>query len=175
MIRKGNTRVNGEKSVPGYLLKEKDVLTLRIEEHEWSGGKPATVLKKTIPGKAPALKIIFVDDCLLVLDKPAGICAHSRGHTGEHDLHGLAIRYLAGKNRLPRDFSPAFVHRLDRSTSGLIIMALTGPALRRLCEQFRKQPRARIRRQDRKGRRRQARGYPLPYKKLRRQAFSAGD
>lgn len=81
-------------------------------------------------GRLP-FPILHEDGDLLVVNKPAGMAVHpGTGITPGHSLIELAQGYLGG----PRDslFQPALVHRLDRETSGVLMIAKTGGALRAL-------------------------------------------
>jgi len=76
------------------------------------------------------LRIVFEDDHMIVVDKPAGVVTHpSRGHDTGTLVHGLLGLGAAGGEDAER---PGIVHRLDRDTSGLIVVARTPRAHRRL-------------------------------------------
>jgi 23S rRNA pseudouridine1911/1915/1917 synthase len=76
------------------------------------------------------LAIPYEDEHLLVVDKPAGIVVHpSAGHTTGTLVHGLVGRDAAGGEEPDR---PGIVHRLDRDTSGLLVVARSQEAHRRL-------------------------------------------
>lgn len=80
--------------------------------------------------QAMDLPIAFEDEHLLVVDKPAGIVTHpSRGHAEGTLVHGLLDHGIAGGEE---DLRPGVVHRLDRDTSGLLIVAKRPRAHRRL-------------------------------------------
>jgi 23S rRNA pseudouridine955/2504/2580 synthase len=77
-------------------------------------------------------RIIFEDADLLILDKPAGLAAHGdQHHASDATLITLVREYFKGSNN-----EPAFVHRLDKETSGLMIVAKTRGALRALNRQL---------------------------------------
>jgi 23S rRNA pseudouridine1911/1915/1917 synthase len=77
-----------------------------------------------------AVPIVFADEHLLVVDKPAGMVTHpSRGHSAGTLVHGLIGGGIAGGDDPDR---PGIVHRLDRDTSGLLLVARTDTAHRRL-------------------------------------------
>jgi 23S rRNA pseudouridine1911/1915/1917 synthase len=77
-----------------------------------------------------ALVVPYEDDALLVVDKPAGLVVHpARGHATGTLVHGLLGREVAGGDDPTR---PGIVHRLDRDTSGLMVVAKTERAHRRL-------------------------------------------
>ena len=72
----------------------------------------------------------YEDDVLLVVDKPAGVVTHpGRGHASGTLVHGLLARGIRGGGDAER---PGIVHRLDRDTSGLLVVAKTDRAHRRL-------------------------------------------
>ncbi|MCS6987133.1 MAG: RluA family pseudouridine synthase [Sphingomonadaceae bacterium] len=93
---------------------------------------PAAAAPEPIP-----LRVVFEDEHLLVVDKPAGLVVHpAAGHAGGtlvnallHHCHGQ----LSGIGGVAR---PGIVHRLDKDTSGLLVVAKTDPAHRDLARQF---------------------------------------
>ncbi|HEY7706389.1 MAG TPA: RluA family pseudouridine synthase [Gaiellaceae bacterium] len=77
------------------------------------------------------LRIAYEDDHLLVVDKPAGVVVHpSPGHTSGTLVHGVLGHGAAGGG----DERPGIVHRLDRDTSGLLVVARSEDAYERLRE-----------------------------------------
>ncbi|MCS6935970.1 MAG: RluA family pseudouridine synthase [Candidatus Bipolaricaulota bacterium] len=83
---------------------------------------------------AKAPRVLYEDADLLVLDKPAGLLMHGdRHHQGEPTLLAWALEYLSG---FVSDFTPAFVHRLDKDTSGVAVLAKSKRALRSLNRQL---------------------------------------
>jgi RluA family pseudouridine synthase len=120
----------------GHMLQPGDLLQvygLRPEEVE-TAEQPAT--KFSPAAGYPPLPVLFEDDAMIVVDKPAGVAAHPG--TGIPDGASLIERVQA---MLAADsetswggevFSPALVHRLDKDTSGVLLVAKTGPALRAL-------------------------------------------
>ncbi|MGB3726761.1 MAG: 23S rRNA pseudouridine(955/2504/2580) synthase RluC [Glaciecola sp.] len=126
ILRKGEVRVNKKRVKPEYKLQTNDnvrVPPVRLEE------KAENILdtnKLAYLNKA----IIFEDDRLLVINKPSGIAVH--GGSGLH--YGLieALRALR-----PQSPFLELVHRLDRDTSGCILVAKKRSALRHLHEQLR--------------------------------------
>jgi 23S rRNA pseudouridine1911/1915/1917 synthase len=78
-----------------------------------------------------AYTLVYEDDWLLVVDKPAGIVVHpAPGHEHGTLVQGLLERGIAGGH----ERRPGIVHRLDKDTSGLLIVARTAPAYRSLVE-----------------------------------------
>jgi 23S rRNA pseudouridine1911/1915/1917 synthase len=96
---------------------------------------------KVLQPEAIPLDIVFEDDDLVVINKPAGMVVHpAHGHTAGTLVNALLARYPdlaamieADTNAVDR---PGIVHRLDRDTSGLMIVARTPEALRHLRRQF---------------------------------------
>jgi len=75
------------------------------------------------------LRVVYEDDWLLVVDKPAGVVVHpAPGHEHGTLVHGLVDRGIRGGHGL----RPGVVHRLDKETSGLLIVARRDDAYRRL-------------------------------------------
>ena len=108
--------------------------TVRAKSHRLTGGE---ALDLDLDAPAPAaivpepmeLTLAYEDEHLLVVDKPAGLVVHpSPGHSTGTLVHGLAGR-AAGGDEATR---PGIVHRLDRDTSGLMIVARSPEAHRRL-------------------------------------------
>lgn len=84
----------------------------------------------------PELRVLFEDNHLLVIDKPAGLATMG---TGDSDsVHGLACEYIRRKYNKPGKVYLGVVHRLDSMTSGAIVLARTSKAAARLSEQFRR-------------------------------------
>jgi 23S rRNA pseudouridine1911/1915/1917 synthase len=98
---------------------------------------PAEALQ---PEQIP-LEIVFEDDMLVVLNKPAGLVVHpGQGHSSGTLVNALLARYpdlaaLQDEAETSTD-RPGIVHRLDRDTSGLIVVARTPAALNHLRQQF---------------------------------------
>ena len=75
-----------------------------------------------------ALPILFRDETLVAVDKPAGLAVH-RGWAGERDVAMMRVRDQLGLHVFP-------VHRLDRATSGVLLFAFSSEIASRLCESF---------------------------------------
>ena len=83
------------------------------------------------------LEVIYEDNHLLVVNKPAGLLVQG-DHTGDPTLLDHAKSYLKIKYNKPGDVFLGLVHRLDRPTSGVVVLARTSKALSRLNEDFKK-------------------------------------
>ena len=116
-IRAGRVRLNGLAPKQATPVSAGDVLEFAIEERAKLDAKPEEI----------ALNIVFEDDVLLVVDKPAGMVTHP-AHGARDGT--LVNALLAHAQNLPGDpLRPGLVHRLDRDTSGLLVVAKTEVAL----------------------------------------------
>jgi 23S rRNA pseudouridine955/2504/2580 synthase len=125
ILRRGEVRVNGGRVRAEYRLLEGD--EVRIPPARVSSG-PGPAL----PGHIASLedRILYEDQRLLVVDKPSGMAVHG----GSGISHGV-IELLRAARPSVRDLS--LVHRLDRETSGCLVLAKRRSALRELHEKFR--------------------------------------
>lgn len=82
------------------------------------------------------LEVLFEDNHLLVVNKPAGLLVHG-DETGDITLADLAKSYIREKYQKPGNIFIGVVHRLDRPVSGVTLLAKTSKALARLNELFR--------------------------------------
>jgi 23S rRNA pseudouridine1911/1915/1917 synthase len=89
---------------------------------------------RTVAGE---LVVLHADESLLVFDKPAGLLVHPGAGRGQHTLAALADLRFGPLPTVEGVDRPGIVHRLDRLTSGVIVMARTPAALAALQEQFR--------------------------------------
>ena len=102
---------------------------VRPKSHRLEGGEEVAVdLASAEPvaaaAPAPELRIAYEDDHLLVVDKPAGLVVHpAAGHAS-----GTLVQALAGRSAGGDPERPGIVHRLDRDTSGLLVVARTEQA-----------------------------------------------
>jgi 23S rRNA pseudouridine1911/1915/1917 synthase len=128
----------GSRAAAERLLHEGRVLVdgaRRSKSHRLTGGEeleldiPDARTSDLVPEELP-LHVPYADEHLLVVDKPAGIVVHpSAGHAQGTLVHGLLGEGIAGGEEIGR---PGIVHRLDRDTSGLLVVARTDEAHRRL-------------------------------------------
>ena len=82
------------------------------------------------------LSVLFEDNHLLVVDKPAGLLSQS-AEAGDDHLVALAQRYLKAKYAKPGNVYVGLIHRLDRMTSGVVVLAKTSKAAERLSKAMR--------------------------------------
>ncbi|MDH5639713.1 MAG: RluA family pseudouridine synthase [Nitrospira sp.] len=130
LIELGRIRVNDEAVKPSQKIRPGDRITMDVPKPE----------PLELKGEAIPLEVLHEDDSLLVLNKPAGIVVHPApgNWTGTlvnallHHFHtsGGTISAIGGKER------PGLVHRLDKETSGVMVVAKTDQAHRHLAAQF---------------------------------------
>jgi len=136
LIEEGLVTVNGRIARPSYRLEVGDLVAVCIPPTE-----PLEVRPESIP-----LDIVYEDEDIIVVDKPAGMVVHpAYGHrTGT--LVNAVLAYCPdlagaegdGSTELAEVLRPGIVHRLDKDTSGLIIVAKNDSARRRLQRQFKR-------------------------------------
>lgn len=127
LIESEDVLVNGKVSKPSYKLRDGDDV-----EVDLTAAPIATFTPENIP-----IDIVYEDDTLVVVNKPAGLVVHPAPGTPSGTLaNALAFHFqqLASGGTGVR---PGIVHRLDRDTSGLLVVAKTETALENLSDQFR--------------------------------------
>ena len=118
LLRKGIIRVNGKKVKSNFMLNEGDILTLPDFLDELT---TSSINNARIPGAVNFIKkiTIFQNNEILILNKPFGLAV--QGGTGiESHIDGYLQSAFFNS-----DFSPRLVHRLDKETSGVLVVALT--------------------------------------------------
>lgn len=127
IVRKGEVRVNKGRIKPEYRLKEGDLVRIppvRQAEPKQAGKVSDQVLRQV------ESRILYEDKRILVLNKPSGLAVHGGS--------GLSYGIIEVLRELrPNDKQLELVHRLDRDTSGCLLIAKKRSALRRLHEQLR--------------------------------------
>ena len=128
LIKDSFIQVNGRSVEPDYELNKGDRIKIEIPPP-----KPTQVLPENIP-----LSIIYEDQFIIVIDKDAGMVVHpTLDHPGGTLVNALLFHLK--KQTLPEtgeNLRPGIVHRLDRGTSGLIVVAKDQEALENLKKQF---------------------------------------
>lgn len=128
ILRKGEVRVNKGRIKPEYKLQANDIV--RVPPVRVSEKEQAPISTKLNKVSQLENQILFEDECLLVLNKPSGIAVH--GGSGLSFGVIEALRTLRPEARFLE-----LVHRLDRDTSGILLVAKKRSALRSLHEQLR--------------------------------------
>lgn len=121
----GNITVNGKTEKAKYKVKSGDVI--RLEE-------PETKTLELRPENIP-LDIVYEDDDVIVINKPQGMVVHPAPGHDEHTLVN-ALLYHCPLSTINGTFRPGIVHRIDKDTSGLLMVAKNDKAHRFLAKQL---------------------------------------
>lgn len=124
-IEDGNVQVNGQAVKPKYKLATGDVVTIEPE-------KPKKI--DLIPENIP-LDIVYEDDDVIVVNKPQGMVVHPAPGHPDHTLVN-ALLYHSPLSTINGEFRPGIVHRIDKDTSGLLMVAKNDMAHRSLAAQL---------------------------------------
>ena len=126
-IGEGRVRVDGRRVKPRHHPVVGEVVRIECPDAP----------EKGLEGEAMDLSVLHEDEHLLVLDKPPGVCVHPSGGHERHTLvHGLLHHCKEGLSRGGEPERPGIVHRLDRDTSGCLLVAKTDMAHEALAAQF---------------------------------------
>ena len=126
-IRDGHATVNRSPSKPSFPLRAGDTVELEV---------PVETAPSPLAAQEMALGILFEDEHLLVLDKPAGLVVHPGAGNREGTLANGLLHHCAGIEIVGGIERPGIVHRLDKETSGCLVVAKTESAHRQLADQF---------------------------------------
>jgi 23S rRNA pseudouridine1911/1915/1917 synthase len=128
LISSGKTTINDQiNRDPSYRIKDNASWVLTL---------PAATPAHNIPQNI-ALDIVFEDDHLLVVDKPAGMVVHPAAGNLDGTLVNALLHHCSGRlSGIGGVARPGIVHRIDKDTSGLLVVAKTDPAHEGLAKQF---------------------------------------
>jgi 23S rRNA pseudouridine1911/1915/1917 synthase len=119
--------VNGNTVKAAYKLRANDEI-----EVELAPPAPAILQPQDIP-----IEIIYEDDDLIVVNKPAGMVVHPAAGVESGTLANAIVFHFQQLSSVQGAARPGIVHRLDKGTSGLLVVAKTEPAHQHLADQFR--------------------------------------
>ena len=127
LIREGHIRVGDRAAKPNQAIKVGQAISIDI---------PAPVDPTPLPEPLP-LRILYQDRDVIVIDKPAGMVVHpAAGHEGGTLVNAL-LHHVTDLSGIGGEKRPGIVHRLDRGTSGLMVVAKNDRAHEALARQFR--------------------------------------
>lgn len=113
LIKDNKVKVNGQEIKNSYLVRVDDEIMVEEIEEESTSIKP-----ENIP-----LDILFEDDSIIVVNKPSGMVAHpAAGHHTNTLVNALLYHSLHLSN-MDNDLRPGIIHRIDKDTSGLLVVA----------------------------------------------------
>lgn len=124
-IEDGHVKVNDQPVKPKYKLAVGDVVTIEPE-------KPKKI--DLVPENIP-LDIVYEDDDVIVVNKPQGMVVHPAPGHPDHTLVN-ALLYHSSLSTINGEFRPGIVHRIDKDTSGLLMVAKNDMAHRSLAAQL---------------------------------------
>ena len=127
-IHDGFVKVNEKTTKPNYNIRPEDIITVSFPEPP----RDTDVKPENIP-----LNIVFEDEHLLVVNKPAGMVVHPAFQNWEGTLVNALAYHFQNLPGMPGNTGrPGLVHRIDKDTSGLLVIAKTEIALTQLARQF---------------------------------------
>src|SRR5215216_19473 len=127
LIESEDVLVNGRLAKPSYKLRENDEIEVELI---------APVADTFLPENIP-LEIVYEDETLVVVNKPAGLVVHPAAGTPSGTLANALVYHFNRLSKAAGAARPGIVHRLDKDTSGLIVVAKTEGAHENLADQFR--------------------------------------
>jgi 23S rRNA pseudouridine1911/1915/1917 synthase len=127
LIEQGHIRVNGRTVKPTHAPHAGEEVSVH-----WPDARPAEAQPEEIP-----LDILFEDEALIVLNKPAGLVVHPAAGHEEHTLVNALLHHCAGGlSGIGGVARPGIVHRLDKETSGCLVVAKNDATHLALSAQF---------------------------------------
>ncbi len=126
-IEDGDVLVNDRPAKPSYRVREGDTVELDLPEPP-----PTELLPEPI-----ALKIVYEDDDLVVVDKPAGMVVHPGAGIESGTLANALAFHFNQLSETAGRIRPGIVHRIDKETSGLLVVAKNDSTHEKLSDQFR--------------------------------------
>ena len=126
-VKDGHVLVNGVPARSSHTLRTEDRVDVEIPEES----APSPVVAQDIP-----LDILYEDAEFLVLNKSAGLVVHPGAGNADGTVVNAILHHCAGIRIVGGEDRPGIVHRLDKETSGCLLIAKTEPAHRWISEQF---------------------------------------
>jgi 23S rRNA pseudouridine1911/1915/1917 synthase len=127
-IHNGFVKVNDKTIKPNYKVRPNDVIIISLPEPP----RDTDVVPENIP-----LNIVFEDDYVLVINKPAGMVVHPAYNNWTGTVVNALAFHFQNLPQMPgNEGRPGLVHRIDKDTSGLLVIGKTEAALTHLAKQF---------------------------------------
>jgi 23S rRNA pseudouridine1911/1915/1917 synthase len=126
LIKSGHVLLNNSAAKPGTKIKANDLI--------WLEEPPAE--KVTTGAEAIPLNILHEDDDLVVINKPPGLVVHPAAGNWSHTLVNALLHHCSALSGIGGEQRPGIVHRLDKDTSGCIVVAKNDAAHQNLSSQF---------------------------------------
>lgn len=128
LIEKGHVQVGGRKAKAGLRLREKDMIILTLPEPQ----------RLEVQAEAIPLRVLYEDRHLIVIDKPAGMVVHPGAGNYSGTLVNALLHRCPDLPGIGGVLRPGIVHRLDKDTSGVLVVAKDDHSHRSLADQFKK-------------------------------------
>ncbi len=128
LIEAGNVRLQGGAAKPARILHAGETVELVVPPP-----RPSRLEPEAIP-----LKVLWEDDAVVVVDKPAGLAVHPGAGRPAGTLVNALLHHCADLRGIGGELRPGIVHRLDKDTSGCLIVAKTEAALAELQRAFKR-------------------------------------
>ena len=126
LVKDQNILVNGKVEKVSYKIQAGDKIEVNIP-----AVKPLDVIPENIP-----LDIVYEDDDVIVVNKPQGMVVHPAPGHPDHTLVNALLYHTKALAQSPEGFRPGIVHRLDKDTSGVMVIAKNENAMKALQRQF---------------------------------------
>ncbi len=126
MIDSAAVLVNDQKVKPSYLVKEGDVIVI---SDNWQ--QPIAIKPNEMP-----ITIVYEDEDIMVVNKPSGVVVHPGAGNHDHTLVNGLMYYTQSLSDINGEERPGIVHRIDKDTSGLLLIAKSNQAHAILTEYF---------------------------------------
>lgn len=126
LIKEGAARVNGALVKPGYKMRAGDTIAVL---------EPPILPARSVAENIP-LDVLCEDDDLIVINKPAGLVVHPGAGHKEGTLVNALLHHCPNLSGIGGEERPGIVHRLDKETSGCVVIAKNDAAHRNLAKQF---------------------------------------
>lgn len=124
-IKEGDILVNDDIKKNGYLLRKGDIISIK------EFNEVTSVIKEDIP-----INIVYEDEYLIVVNKPSGLVVHpGNGNLSGTLVNGL-VNYTSKLSDLNGEVRPGIVHRIDKDTSGLLLISKTNQVHELLTDNF---------------------------------------
>jgi 23S rRNA pseudouridine1911/1915/1917 synthase len=125
-IKERRVLVDGKAARPSHLMRGGEKIAVT----------PADLVPLKAEPEALPLTVLYEDSDVVVVDKPAGMVVHAGAGHGRGTLVNALLHHFGKLSSINGDLRPGIVHRLDRDTSGVLVVARTDPAHQALARQF---------------------------------------
>jgi 23S rRNA pseudouridine1911/1915/1917 synthase len=126
LIKEGLILVNGEKKKPKYVVKKGDIIQVTLPEKE-----TLEPVAEDIP-----LDIVYEDEDIIIVNKPKGMVVHPAPGNINQTLVNALLHHTDSLSSINGPIRPGIIHRLDKDTSGLLIVAKNDSAHEKIAEQM---------------------------------------